>query len=60
MTRAEAIRKMNDEELAVFIARLTLGRAPTDREFLFSLGYLRGEDEYMKEAENGKADILSE
>lgn len=46
MTRADAIRKMSDEELAVFMARLTLGRAPTDREFLFALSHLQGEDEY--------------
>ena len=39
MTRADAIRKMSDEELAVFMARLTLGRAPTDREFLFALSH---------------------
>lgn len=51
MTRADAIRKMSDEELAVFMARLTLGRAPTDREFLFALSHLQGEDEYAPEVE---------
>lgn len=55
MTRAEAIRKMSDEELAVFMARLTLGREPTGREYLFALAHLRGEDEYETETKQEEA-----
>lgn len=45
MTRAEYIRSLSDEELAVFMCRITLGRVPTDGEYLLALAHLQSENE---------------
>ena len=45
MTRAEYIRSLSDEELAVFMCRLMLGRVPTDGEYLLALAHIQGEND---------------